>query len=333
MEKYQPLLYILPNEKYSLQQTVSSAINSAALTEEESDQTTSRDIILRLVIGSAWLGATLTFDLLGVIALLPFASRIVENVVESSDKYLATTGEKESLENKDSNLSNILEALNLEDWSAFIAQIPYSSIPEKLEFPPGHPLPSKLYRAHPLKTKSNKYIPIEAFDSLLYAEREAELIRLLVDLGATKIAIKEKLIGKTLAETKASAEIKGTGGLDTELKGDANKLNESTRTLSLEGKNWNLEMQSSFQEEKYSWLSYEPAWMAVVHARLYGKCLTASIELTNDDSYSLSGKIGLAEGLLQNLVGLDAGASFSRNKATTSLISVEFAPVENKENQ
>jgi len=92
-------------------------------------------------------------------------------------------------------------------------------------------------------------------------------------------------------------------------------------------------MQGSFQEEKYSWLSYEPAWMAVVHARLYGKCLTASIELTNDDSYSLSGKIGLAEGLLQNLVGLDAGASFSRNKATTSLISVEFAPVENKESK
>lgn len=87
------------------------------------------------------------------------------------------------------------------------------------------------------------------------------------------------------------------------------------------------------KEETYSWLSYKPAWTAVVHARLYGKCLTASIELNNDNSYSLSGKIGLAEGLLQNVAGLDAGASFNRNQTQVNLISVEFAPSINSQSR
>jgi len=193
-----------------------------------------------------------------------------------------------------------------------------------LDFPPGHPLPGKLYRAHPLKSKSNKYIPIEVFDSLLYAEREPELIRLLVDLGATKITIKEKKVGKTATEIEANAKLTGAGGVEGKIEGDTNSSDESIRNLSLEGKPWNLEIVEKFDEKNYSWLAYEPASTAVAHSRLYGKCLTASIELTNDDS--ISRKIGLAEGLLQNLTDLNLGTSFIRNQNKTSLIYVEFAP-------
>ena len=187
-------------------------------------------------------------------------------------------------------------------------------------------MPGKFYRAHPLKSKSNKYIPIETFDSLLYAERESELIRLLVDLGATKITIQEQQLGKIASGATTNVGIIGAGGAKAELKADIEKLNEAIRNFSLEGINWTLELKNKFDEKAYSWLPYEPAWGAVVHARLYGKCLTASIELTNDNSYSISGKMGLAEGLLQDIAGFDVGASYTRSQTKTSLISAEFAP-------
>lgn len=228
----------------------------------------------------------------------------------------------------DENTKLALSEFNLEGWSEFITETSYSDIPEDFDFPPGHPLPGKLYRAHPLKSKSNKYIPIEVFDSLLYAEREAELIRLLVDLGATKITIKEKKVGKTATEIEANAKLTGAGGVESKIEGDINKSDESIRNLSLGGKPWSSEIVEKFDEKNYSWLPYEPAWTAVAHSRLYGKCLTASIELTNDDSYSISGKIGLAEGLLKNLTDLNLGASFIRNQNKISLIYVEFAPPE-----
>ena len=228
----------------------------------------------------------------------------------------------------DENTKSALNEFNLEGWSEFITETPYSEIPEDFDFPPGHPLLGKLYRAHPLKSKSNKYIPIEVFDSLLYAERETELICLLVDLGATKITIKEKKVGKTATEIEADAKLTGAGRVEGKIEGDINQSDESIRNLSLEGKPWSSEIVEKFDEKNYSWLPYEPAWRAVAHSRLYGKCLTASIELTNDDSDSISGKIGLAEGLLQNLTDLNLGASFIRNQNKTILIYVEFAPQE-----
>lgn len=315
--KYKSLLYITANDKSSLQQIVSSAIITNPSPNEDDP---SLPNILRL-------GGLIALELLVPVPLVNIQKmqRIIELINRSTPKNQDANQVKQNKE-IESDIDKLLQSLNLEDWSAFITQIPYSSISEDLDFPPGHPLPNKLYRSHPLKSKSNTYIPIEIFDSLLYAEREAELIRLLVDLGAIKITIQEKQTDKTEAEAKAEAKITGAGGLEGNLKGELNKLNELIRSFSLEGNSWTPEIQNKFKEEKYSWLPYEPAWKAVVHARLYGKCLTASIELTNDNSYSISGKIGIAEGLLQNVAGLNAGASFQRNQAEVNLIAIEFAP-------
>lgn len=269
-----------------------------------------------------------TSGLIALELLFPLTLRTTEKIIEliNSQKRVENGDQEKYNKDTQSDINKILNNLNLEDWSSFITQISYASISEDFDFPPGHPLPSKLYRAHPLKSKINKYIPIEVFDYLLYAEREAELIHLLVDLGATKITIKEKQVGHVALENATNIKLTGAGGLEGKMEQDTNKLNESTRTFSLGGKKWSLELVEKFDDTIYSWLAYEPAWTAVVHARLYGKCLTASIELTNDDSYSISGKIGLVEGLLQNLADLDANALFNRNQTKTSLIAVEFAP-------
>jgi len=333
-EKQKPLLYILQTESVSLQETVSSAITNVASFDED-NQPTYPNSISAIAKKIAMIGAATAIDFILPFPL-PIASVLITDLIQrktlnnndnSQNKDLKIDSSNVKLKNDSIvDVSKVLKNFDLEGWSTFIAQISYSHIPENFEFSPGHPLPGRFYRAHPLKSKNNKYIPIETFDLLLYAEREAELIRLLVDLGATKITIQEKQLGKIASDATANASLTGAGGVKAELKGDSNKLNESIRSFSLGGINWTLELKNQFDENAYSWLPYEPAWAAVVHARLYGKCLTASIELTNDDSYSISGKLGLTEGLLQNLGGFDAGASFTRSQTKTSLISVEFAP-------
>lgn len=311
VKKYKPLLYITPNDKSSLQQSLSSAITTVTNETTEKDEEPSSMMTSGLI-------------------LIPVLFAISESAKMMFSRQQNTQGSEE--EKLEENTKLALSQLNLEDWSELITETSYSDIPEDFDFPPGHPLPGKLYRAHPLKSKSNRYIPIEVFDSLLYAEREAELIRLLVDLGATKITIKEKKVGQKEIEVETNAILNRIGGLESKIEGDINKSDEISRNLSLEGKPWSSEIVENFDEKNYSWLGYEPAWAAVLHSRLYGKCLTASIELTNDNSYSISGKVGLAEGLLQNLTDLNLGASFIRNQNKTSLIYVEFAPTEKNEN-
>ncbi|MCT7971117.1 hypothetical protein [Laspinema olomoucense] len=323
---YKPLLYITANDKSSLQQVVSSAINAPDFVDEK-NQSSTESAFIRVL-------STSSLIVLGAMFPSPFLiseefSKTIVLINRIREKNQSINQEKQDEELKSDNVDKLLRSLNLESWSEFLTEISYSSIPEDLDFPPGHPLPNKLYKAHPLKSQSNKYIPIEVFDSLLYSEREAELIRLLVDLGATKITIQEKQIGTIQAEAKAQAKIAGAGGLEGEMKRDVNKLDESIRNFSLQGNAWTPEILNNFREELYSWLPYEPSWKAIVHARLYGKCLTASLELINDNSYSIAAKFGLAEGLLQNVAGLEAGASFNRNQTQRNIISIEFAPPAN----
>ena len=336
-EKQKPLLYILPIESVSFQETVSSAITNVASFDED-NQLSYPNLKSEIAKKIARVAVAFLFDSILPVPIGLLSTVVIGDIInpkkesnnddKSQNKDLKSDINNINKQKNDSkaDISKVIKSLNLEDWSAFLGQIPYSCIPEDFEFSPGHPLPGRFYRAHPLESKNKKYIPIETFDSLLYAEREAELIRLLVDLGATKITIQEKQLGKIASDTTANATITGTGGIKAEFNSDVNELNKSTRTFSLGGINWTLELQNKFDEEAYSWLAYEPAWAAVVHARLHGKCLTASIELTNDNSYSISGKMGLTEGLLQNLAGFDMGASFTLSQTKTSLIYVEFAP-------
>lgn len=161
-----------------------------------------------------------------------------------------------------------LKKLNLERWKYLVESISLSSIPNDLKFPPGHPIPEHLYRVHPLKQKMNKYIPIETFDTMLYDEREAELIYLLTDLGATKITFQD--ITNRSNEYGANAEVKviGAGGVGGKGEHKGNQSEDSSEVIKLRGKPWTPNM--TIDREKYSWLSYEPSWESLVHTRLVG---------------------------------------------------------------
>ncbi|MCG8566915.1 MAG: hypothetical protein MI747_17725, partial [Desulfobacterales bacterium] len=156
-------------------------------------------------------------------------------------------------------------------------------------FPPGHPLPGKIYRLHPLaelanSNKSNVYIPEETYDDVLYAEREAELIKLLVALGATRISIRKAGMGyqqESKITSDSSSADASVASIKRERKNQSyTSLGQYTcdaRTFTLEGLEW--KKSDRLDLSPFGWLLYEPSWGAMVNAREVGGCLQASIEL------------------------------------------------------
>lgn len=201
-------------------------------------------------------------------------------------------------------------------------------------FQPGHPVVGKAYRRHPLSDYStpdngNLYIPSDSYDAILLEERESELIKLLVHLGATKISITKKASDKNrnAITAEASLQMGPMGGGDVSYTGkserDTDTLN--TREFSLTGRPWKAD--SRLDRESFYWLSYEPSWKAVVFAREVGGCLTASLEIKENTSFStdknfeLSVKAKLAE------AGAQAGLSALETEENTYFVKAEFAPV------
>lgn len=208
---------------------------------------------------------------------------------------------------------------------------------EGYRFQPGHPVVGKTYRKHPLSDYStpdngNLYIPSDSYDAILLEERESELIKLLVHLGATKISITKKASDKnrSVVTTEASVQVGPMGGGDVSYTGkterDTDTLN--TREFSLTGRPWKAD--SKVDRESFFWLSYEPSWKAVVFAREVGGCLTASLEIkestsfSTDKNFELSVKVKLIE------AGAQAGLSNLESEEKTYFVRAEFAPVSDR---
>ncbi|OPB00358.1 hypothetical protein BFW87_01795 [Pseudomonas fluorescens] len=202
-------------------------------------------------------------------------------------------------------------------------------------FQPGHPVVGKAYRKHPLNDYHNDdngqlYIPSDSYDAILLEERESELIKLLVHLGATKISITKKATDKTRSTLNAGASVQAgpIGGGELNYKSDTQRDNDqlNTREFSLSGRPW--QTNSKIDARQFFWLSYEPSWKAVVFAREEGGCLTASLEIKESTSFStdkdleLSVKVKLAEG------GAHLGMSEATNEEKTYFVRAEFAPVQ-----
>lgn len=126
-------------------------------------------------------------------------------------------------------------------------------------FSPGHPIANSAYRMHPLSRvdgagKSNCYLSDDHFDRVLFEEREAELIKILICLGADNISISSCL----------SPELPSKG-------------TDSTREFELKGVEWFSN--SHLDRSLFPWLAYEPAWETVIMARELGGCTSARFEL------------------------------------------------------
>lgn len=231
-------------------------------------------------------------------------------------QYLLTTKEKPQLPGSNnvtisSSLDRFVEQqTNPEGYKYQVFAYKYgslmASIDARYKFPLGHPVEGQLYKQHPLafdpdSGKEFMYLPYETFDEILVQERESELKRLLIDLGATEIHI------QTLKTSEHSSEKSSEFNTNFSSAFKANVKEESTRAsgeflssgkhLKLQGKKW-IEG-DTLDRSKYIWLKYEQDWESLVEAREVGFCteFTKTLSQTNTslekDSLSLDLKVML----------------------------------------
>lgn len=155
---------------------------------------------------------------------------------------------------------------------------------QPFSFPPGHPVSRTFYKQHPLASycpeKQNYYIPSSMYDLILFAEREAELIGILVDLGATKIRIFKSFEKSSHSNNATSGKLE-ISAVDVAAKFKSMNASEQesfdNRELELYGSSWH--QGDSLDRSKYGWLNFEPEWETIVKARVVGHCKNAEIEL------------------------------------------------------
>jgi len=200
-------------------------------------------------------------------------------------------------------------------------------------FPPGHPQIGKSYKLHPLASlsssgKRNVYIPQDRYDELLLEEREAELLKLLVELGATKITISEK--SSSNGNSAKSASIAGDSKLAPEVKMEGaaslvnNHLDQDTRNFELVGRPW--QRGEKLVKEKFAWVEFEPSWGALIAARQIGECTKAAIEIKEETSFSSEKR--LAAAIKSKIYSFNTAGQSEDTSKTEKIyfISAEFAP-------
>ncbi|WP_448175758.1 hypothetical protein [Morganella morganii] len=165
---------------------------------------------------------------------------------------------------------------------------------KKLKFPPGHPVVGLFYRLHPLaKINSDKedlYIPDEYYEQLLLQEREAELLRVLINLGATKIKIIKTNNKVNNRSIQCETNVDATASVSFSVDAGINKQSQQEdyegegRLFELAGKKW--VSGDLLERNEYSWLPFEPQWGSLILAREIGGCIRAAVEMTSKSVYS-----------------------------------------------
>lgn len=164
--------------------------------------------------------------------------------------------------------------------------------------------------------------------------RESELIRLLTDLGATKIEISES--AENSNDYITVTEITGGKAHCAEL--DISKKTNKTghfnsnliRKFTLSGKKWHLGQDININN--FIWYDFEPQWQSLVYARRFGGCLGALIEMQEEQSLIAGSELAIA--LKDDLVSasnLSATTKVNQKarKRKSYLINIEFGvPIE-----
>lgn len=206
------------------------------------------------------------------------------------------------------------------------------AVQEGYKFQPGHPLVGKAYRRHPLadypETEvKNLYIPSDSYDAILLEERESELLKLLIDLGAIKITITKKSSNDSKDSLSGGIKVDagpiGGGGIKASTESKNNHESLDTREFILSGKPWKTD--DKIDRKKFYWLPYESSWKAVVFARETGGCLSASLEIKESTSFSTDKNMEIAVKAKITEVNGNIAAKASGTEERVYLIRAEFS--------
>lgn len=201
-------------------------------------------------------------------------------------------------------------------------------------FPPGHPQVGEVYKRHPLADlasarKENVYIPQDRYDEILMAERESELIKLLVHLGATKISItknKEASRSAIASGTVSGGAPAGSVGMEASATEKLGNINSDKREFLLSGKHW--KSGDTLDRTSFAWLNYEPSWEALVVARELGGCTKAAIDIRENTTSSIDKALAAKVELAFYSGKISGGIGRSRNDDNVFTIESEFSDVQ-----
>jgi hypothetical protein len=161
--------------------------------------------------------------------------------------------------------------IDLQPWyTTLVTPAPITALPEGLQFLPGHPVAQRYYRQHPLPSQSQVYLPVATYFADLFYERRQELLRLLINLGATRIQV------ENLADTiPGSPEVILAPGYSSP--------------------------PAQFNPADYPWLLQEPQWQRLVNDRLAYQAPTLTLDLTLDVNGLLATQVAALKNLTAQL--------------------------------
>ncbi|MCO8160960.1 hypothetical protein NJC38_02185 [Pseudomonas sp. 21LCFQ010] len=303
-----------------------------AAAAQKSDGKSGQDFVMvgREPLTATSLVSASPLSLIASTSPLLFPIGLLANAISSSPSIGSMLKSK-----SDTNTDEVDSAqLELAAYVAYHSMTKNDAKSRGYRFQPGHPVVGKAYRRHPLADYPNTetgdlYIPSDSYDAILLEERESELLKLLVDLGATKITITKRTSNNqhnsTAAGLKVDAGIAGGGGLSGAYDSQQNTNSLDVREFSLSGKRW--QEGHALNKNNYFWLSYEPSWKAVVFARENGGCLTASLEIKESTSFSTDKGIELSVKAKMAEVTGSVKISNSGDEEKIYLVRAEFSPL------
>jgi hypothetical protein len=181
---------------------------------------------------------------------------------------------------------------------------------DMLRFDHGHPLEGVLYIRHPAQAAT--YYPAADFHRRVFEDKFVEAIKLLMSLGATRIAVQREE-GFTREEAKIAVAPVGSrmktgteGGLSGALF-EARLPGNSEPTV----------------PPGLCWYDDEPTWRMIADARRGSGAEGTSLSVTYQTDYGIDKQlIGTARG-----VGLGLGGQFQEQKNTVWRLDADFMPL------
>lgn len=240
---------------------------------------------------SANLSASKKAALLVVAASL-YSSPLTLLAAGASSTAISKIFSTSSSDNPEDNIKKEIAEEEIDSFLVNHALTPSMARSLNFNFPPGHPRVGCSYRLHPLanhgnKDKSNLYIPDDRFDEVLFEEREAELIRILVNLGATHISISEHTDEDHRSSLNGEAGVNGTvvGG-SASIGSESSNTSSGIRQREFVLNPVKTSSPESIMQEEYAWVKFEPSWQSLIFSREVGRCTKASVILKEKTAFS-----------------------------------------------
>lgn len=172
-------------------------------------------------------------------------------------------------------LYQALARVDLDHWyHTLVDKAPVTALPTGIQFPPGHPVGQRYYRQHPLPAKPQVYLPVANYFSALFNERKQELLRLLVNLGATRVEIHP--LGMATAP----------------------------EVLTYPGRPWTANLNLNLAD--YAWLPYEGPWQTMMSQRVAGRVTSTRLTLTVDINEMISTQLDALKNLVTQLDSVES---------------------------